>query len=210
MESKNNQQNQSRINLNMADILGLDYIAYYVDDVIDEEIALYLIDLAESYNFTPTQTSKYDENWEDSALRTNHCTSTKSDELTLWLQTRIKKHLPENNDNLHNLIRFNRFTNGQMVQPHVDGRVWFKDCESNFTIVIYLSNVQSGGETRFLNAFNMTHLDVKPKLGRMLVFDQRLCHAALPVSGDSIKYTLRTDAGSRTFRPQREILNYFD
>jgi hypothetical protein len=125
-----------------------------------------------------------------------------SKELASGLLTRLKEILPECRK-LNPLLRFSRFTGDQYVQPHVDGFIAAEiNHISRYTLLFYLSDCgSSSGQTRFIDMIPMTHVDVFPKKGRLLVFDQRLCHAALPVGNEHRKYTMRTDA----MYPERDI-----
>jgi hypothetical protein len=84
---------------------------------------------------------------------------------------------------------------------HCDGSyVTPSGCERSFlTLHLYLNDsVHAGGEikggaTRFFSLDAKRHLDVAPKLGRVLIFQ----HAGLVHSGEEVhggvKYTMRTD-----------------
>jgi hypothetical protein len=180
-------------NLNLKKHLDVPYKAFTIDDVFDAEECQELINLSENIGYRSLQTSKHGEEWEDEALRTNDCASITDVDLAVLLFNRIRKNLPASSCGLNPLIRFGRFKGNQSVQPHVDGTLNEETLVSKQTVVVYLRDVARGGETRFLNAFNMKHVDVVPKAGRVLVFDQYLCHAALPVQGSAVKYTMRSD-----------------
>jgi hypothetical protein len=58
---------------------------------------------------------------------------------------------------------------------------------------IYLNDVTSGGATRFWTPDKKHFIDVEPKIGRVLVFQQRmLVHSGEEVT-EGIKYTMRSD-----------------
>lgn len=107
-------------------------------------------------------------------------------------------------------IGVNRYRTGQYFNPHYDfleeqqllGAPHFRGCQRAGTILIYLSDVEEGGETMFardgfLDAYflydgnNPDHLKVKPKRGRVLVWydmhpyteaiDPRTLHGGSPV-----------------------------
>jgi len=178
--------------LDLKKDLDVPYEAFIIDNVFDLDECQELIDLSENIGYRSLQTSKHGEEWEDEALRTNDCASVNDTDLASLLYDRIRGRLP-GSCALNPLIRFGRFRGDQSVQPHVDGTLKQGQLVSKHTVVVYLKDVPQGGETRFLNAFNMKHVDVLPKAGRMLIFDQYLCHAALPVKGSSVKYTMRSD-----------------
>lgn len=107
-------------------------------------------------------------------------------------------------------IGVNRYRSGQYFNPHYDfleeqqlsGAPHFRGCQRAGTILIYLSDVEEGGETvfardGFLDGYflydenNPDHLRVKPKRGRVLVWydmhpyteaiDLRTLHGGSPV-----------------------------
>ncbi|KAG2378234.1 hypothetical protein C9374_008377 [Naegleria lovaniensis] len=113
-------------------------------------------------------------------------------------------------------IRFYKYSAGQYFVPHTDGcfsrqpyMVTLKDkntqqvenyeCkETSFlTVLLYLNDVQSGGETNFFknsNASQITH-SVTPKAGQVLIFVHWNCHEGATLSDpNEFKYVMRTDA----------------
>lgn len=92
------------------------------------------------------------------------------------------------------LPQVGRYLNSQQYQQHYDAfdlgtedgrRVAEKGGQRTATVLVYLNDVERGGETRF----PALKLDVRPKRGKAIVFfpatvdgylDQRLIHAALP------------------------------
>ncbi|KAI0566913.1 prolyl 4-hydroxylase 10 [Gracilaria domingensis] len=114
----------------------------------------------------------------------------------------------------------NRYRGGQFFNPHfdflqegqMDGMPEFKGCQRASTVLIYLSDVEEGGETVFardghmdgnfrFDETNPDHLIVKPKRGRVLIWydmhpytesvDPRTLHGGSPViSGTKIAATI--------------------
>ena len=64
---------------------------------------------------------------------------------------------------------------------------------SYYTLHLYLNGGMQGGATTF-HAWDMERqIDINPKVGRVLIFQQRdLLHSGADVEG-GLKYTLRTD-----------------
>jgi hypothetical protein len=100
---------------------------------------------------------------------------------------------------LNERLSFLKYTPGNYFRSHCDGRLALPDGRRSFiTIQIYLGgdNDLLGGATRFLsNRSNNTknYLDVDPKLGRVLIFQQRnLTHSGEDVIRGT-KYALRSD-----------------
>ncbi len=182
----------SLIDLGLKDTLGIDKKAFIVDDFLSQIECESFIDLASELGFSSIQTSKYGEEWADTHLRTNECAYAESPELARILFNCVKPFLPDANS-LNTNLRFNKFKEDTWVQPHVDGYIRLNDQRNLYTLVVYLSTPESGGETRFINFQTLQSVDVEPKRGRVLLFDPSLCHCALPVKGQTSKYTLRTD-----------------
>jgi hypothetical protein len=166
--------------------------AFIIDNVFTESECKQLLKLANDNGFSQTQINKYGEEWKDTSLRNNDSTGIYSKRLAKNLYERVKDYLP-GSIALNPNIRFNRFRKKQEIAAHVDGE--FEEATSKITskmtFLLYLNSSQ-GGNTRFLNSTTMKYIDSKPIIGRVLLFDQRLTHAALPVEHGT-KYTLRSD-----------------
>ncbi|KAE9401967.1 hypothetical protein BT96DRAFT_879973 [Gymnopus androsaceus JB14] len=103
---------------------------------------------------------------------------------------------------LNERLSFLRYGPGHFFKEHMDGQLELPDGrKSRVTIQIYLngsdSDVIEGGATRFWDPSFSSHddkfLDVMPKMGRALIFQQRgLCHSGETVQ-KGLKYTMRTD-----------------
>ena len=104
--------------------------------------------------------------------------------------------------------RFYKYDAGQTFKPHYDGcfarpNVYDNDTvqeeRSFLTLIFYLNNVTTGGETKFYEeAFKAgikTKHIVQPKCGDILVFSHNILHEGAPIPDDSkeTKYVLRTD-----------------
>jgi len=113
---------------------------------------------------------------------------------------------------INECFRISKYTNGSKgFNPHFDAQY----CKSNLersvlSVVIYLNECKEGGLTRFYKSKNnkmpisgMTvneeikynkdyeTFDIKPVMGKCIIFPQTLLHAATNVKG--CKYVLRTD-----------------
>ncbi|TGZ80094.1 hypothetical protein EX30DRAFT_372598 [Ascodesmis nigricans] len=106
-------------------------------------------------------------------------------------------------DRLNPRLRFLRYTTGQFFKPHCDGLNDLavedgKKLKSFVTLHIYLNDGTTeegleGGATRFWNPRKTEWVDVEPKAGRVLVFQQRmLVHSGEEVVS-GMKYTIRTE-----------------
>lgn len=91
-------------------------------------------------------------------------------------------------------LSFLRYSKGNFFKPHTDGQLSLPDGrKSRVTIQIYLGDDGvKGGATRILGT-KEKYLDVEPKKGRALIFQQRgVNHSGEEVT-EGLKYTLRTD-----------------
>jgi len=109
---------------------------------------------------------------------------------------------------LNELLRFLKYSEGHFFRPHVDGMFPPKlaatgPVEKSFlTLHLYLNGDgegggpdggPDGGATRFWSKDKAHWIDVEPKVGRVLLFQQRLLmHSGEEVRGGT-KYTMRTD-----------------
>ena len=100
---------------------------------------------------------------------------------------------------LHERFRFYRYDTAEQFARHHDGCVSRATGEeSKFTFMIYLSDVEDGGETLFYSAGGAPRFAVRPAAGKALAFDHLQLHEGAPVVSGR-KYVLRTDV---MFRPR--------
>jgi hypothetical protein len=92
-------------------------------------------------------------------------------------------------DNINHFWRFVKCNVGSKLPSHFDG-VYVKsvDHRSFFTIMVYLST-NTDGSLFFPEKNNLTIL---PKIGRIVIFDQKLLHSGL-INSDT-KYFIRSEA----------------
>lgn len=92
---------------------------------------------------------------------------------------------------LYKLWRYYRYHSSQNFAPHQDHVVYdeaLDGCESRFTFILYLSDVEEGGETGFPNLKR----DVKPSKGIALAFRHENWHEGKAVK-QGVKYLVRSD-----------------
>ncbi|KAL8731147.1 MAG: hypothetical protein Q9181_004394 [Wetmoreana brouardii] len=98
-------------------------------------------------------------------------------------------------------MRFLRYLDGNYFRPHFDANFANEEAEefSFITMHLYLnepdedSQLQGGATTFHAMDWTGRHVDVIPKVGRVLLFQQRsLLHSGADVTR-GIKYTMRTD-----------------
>ena len=101
-------------------------------------------------------------------------------------------------------FRYYRYTAGQKFDWHFDGEFHRDNGEqSKYTIMVYLNDACTGGETLFhLHEGRVTDdvadLRVRPAVGKALLFRHDVLHTGAVVL-DGVKYVMRTDV---MFRPK--------
>jgi predicted 2-oxoglutarate/Fe(II)-dependent dioxygenase YbiX len=94
---------------------------------------------------------------------------------------------------LHERFRFYRYETAEQFGVHMDGSVSRGQAEeSRLTFMVYLSDVEEGGETNFYGAAGTLQFAVRPSTGKALVFDHLRLHEGAAVRRGR-KYVLRTD-----------------
>ncbi|KAI6087392.1 oxidoreductase domain-containing protein [Hypoxylon rubiginosum] len=98
---------------------------------------------------------------------------------------------------LRDELRFLKYGPGQYFRPHCDGHFADKKGEQSYlTLHLYLNDAVEGGATRFAVDFEDPQagkLDVNPKAGSLVIFQQRdMYHEGVEVTKGT-KYTMRTD-----------------
>ena len=104
-------------------------------------------------------------------------------------------------------FRVYRYTAGQRFAPHVDVRTAVPGGETRYSLMVFLSDDFTAGETRFFeqkdrNARrgqgrarkfdNRVRFSLRPAIGGAVVFDHLLLHEGAEVTA-GIKYAVRTD-----------------
>jgi hypothetical protein len=94
---------------------------------------------------------------------------------------------------LNERFRFYRYDPGQKFALHYDGCFRRSDGEqSQLTLMVYLNDEFTGGETKFYRDAQTVHVTVHPNRGMALVFAHFQLHEGAPVLKGR-KYVLRTD-----------------
>ncbi|KAI1759010.1 hypothetical protein GGR53DRAFT_515207 [Hypoxylon sp. FL1150] len=121
----------------------------------------------------------------------------KASEITRWNPIKQQWRISRLRDELH----FLKYGPGQYYKPHCDLQSIDRDMhESFFSVILYLNggcdgnDVVEGGATRFANDFENPgagKLDINPKAGRLLIYQQRfLYHEGVEVTKGT-KYVMR-------------------
>jgi hypothetical protein len=98
---------------------------------------------------------------------------------------------------LNERLSFLRYGQGHFFRGHCDGQLELPDGrESRVTVQIYLGDADVvGGATRIFKSLRdkEAFVDIKPKMGRVLIFQQRGLHHSGEDVTKGVKYALRSD-----------------
>lgn len=115
--------------------------------------------------------------------------------LAMMLFERVRGELPEQLESdwricgANERLRCYRYEPGQYFKPHFDGAFHrHADERSLLTFMVYLNDVEAGGDTAFLDL----GLVVKPRAGTALVFNHHLFHESTTLQR-GLKYAVRSD-----------------
>lgn len=115
--------------------------------------------------------------------------------LATMLFERVREHLPEvleaewRISGANERLRCYRYEPGQYFRPHFDGAfVRSRDERSLLTFMVYLNDVEAGGDTAFLDL----ELTVKPRAGMALLFSHHVRHESTTLER-GVKYAVRSD-----------------
>ncbi len=90
-------------------------------------------------------------------------------------------------------FRFYRYKSGEEFKRHRDGNIMEEGGLSLVTVLIYLNDVEFGGETNLCDRFLLEKPElVKPETGKVLLFEHTVMHSGEKLES-GIKYLLRTD-----------------
>lgn len=189
-----------------------DAFAIVIDDVFTKEECQEMIDMTEKIGYTEALVG-YDQ-VRVVESRNNWRCMVDDPKLADVIFQRIKSFLPKTwlsntLDSLNERLRFLKYNPGEYFKPHNDGNYvnYSKTKISYITIHLYLNDVEEGGETTFTTEkpdYNHNYyknknlvkpiktLSVKPKIGRILIFEQHLLHEGSELK-KGLKYTMRTD-----------------
>ena len=85
-----------------------------------------------------------------------------------------------------------RYAGKQSFAPHHDGSASLGGLHTQFTFLVYLSDVVKGGETRFFDGDRNVTYTIRPEVGKALIFEHPIRHEGLAAESGT-KYILRTD-----------------
>lgn len=151
---------------------------------------------AESHGFAPAPITTPRGPVMNAAVRNNTRVMRDEPSRAAWLLERLRPHLPARQEGwqLHGLnerLRWYRYDPGERFNWHLDGAyVRSRDERSWLTLMVYLNDGFTGGETEFV--VQGRHVVVRPEAGAVLLFKHRVSHMGAMVQ-QGRKYVLRTD-----------------
>lgn len=170
-----------------------------------------LINYSESLNYSPASMSGRI----DSTKRNNHRVIEIDPIFASALWERIKHLVPGQIEGetfigkntwsvvgLDSNFKFYRYGAGEFFQRHYDDwRVLEGGNVTLLTMLIYLNEVKSGGETLFYanEEIETPRFSIKPQEGSMALFSHQQAHAANNVADGEVKYVLRGDVIYHTY-----------
>lgn len=180
-------------------------LIFTVDDVFSNQECLSFIELSHQYHYETADIFVNSARQVLTNVRNNKRVIYDDIQLAETLFSKLKHLLPEQLNGwtlsgLNERFRFYRYENGETFRPHWDGIHEVNDWHSSqLTLLIYLSEDFTGGETIFYRDSGMlkpckeTQIAcIQPKLGQILVFEHQQLHEGAPVLSGQ-KYVLRTD-----------------
>eukprot|EP00178_Gracilaria_changii_P015700 TRINITY_DN44028_c0_g1_i1.p1 TRINITY_DN44028_c0_g1~~TRINITY_DN44028_c0_g1_i1.p1 ORF type:complete len:243 (+),score=36.78 TRINITY_DN44028_c0_g1_i1:28-756(+) len=181
--------------------------AFIIDNLFTPEECEKLIQLSEAKGFEKALVNQHDHQQDEIPLiRNNYRTMMDDPQTASLIYERVKSFIPEMYGThapvgLNERMRYLRYDGEQKFDAHLDGTYKRPNSEerSLMTFQLYLNdNFEEGtGTTRFLEQNGIDGVDVKPRVGRVLVFEHDVLHSGTPpVNGR--KYAIRTDI---MFRP---------
>lgn len=176
--------------------------AVYVNNAVPDDLCNQTINhIEKEYVFQKCKIN----NKHDADFRTSSEVKISDPRLTNKFWKHICNYVPTIFDNSqligpdHKRVYLLKYVKGQFFKKHYDG--FSEDSNGNrskLTVLIYLNTLKDGGETRFyaepnrnvhLPGFQET-IDVKPEIGKLLIFEHRLLHEGMPLT-DGFKYCIR-------------------
>jgi len=165
---------------------------FLIDDFLTQEECMDLILRSEQHGYEEAKVQIDGQQLLMKTIRNNTRILWKDEQLQAFIWERFQPFAVQETElctvsGLNELFRFYKYESGQRFKKHRDGSFIRNDREfSCFTLLIYLNDNFTGGETTF------DQHTIKPAAGRAVVFLHELKHAGEPVTAGS-KYVLRTD-----------------
>lgn len=166
---------------------------YTIDSFVSAYKCDLFIQLAEQQGFKPADVDLGSSRKVLTNIRNNERVDHYSESLAReWWSKLEEFELPQIDDlrsvGLSPYFRFYKYQPGQKFNMHKDGRQSIGSDITRFSLLVYLNEGYSGGETQF----RQEDLMIKPITGMALLFEHDLWHQGVEIT-KGIKYVLRTD-----------------
>lgn len=176
--------------------------AYIIDNTIPDETIRQIEKFRASLpldNKRPTVDRRFFADWCETTHRFFEGVSCQDRPLAFVLEDAVKLALSDTETVVTcHVLRYMRFLEynrpGQGLEPHTDGTKICQDTGlvSTHTMLLYLTQLESGGETILMINQNTAIMPVKARVGRILLFPHRAWHEGAPVV-DVPKICLRSE-----------------
>jgi prolyl 4-hydroxylase len=182
----------------------MDYLI--VNNFLTKERCQELITLSENAGYDEADISYATGAQMNKEYRDNSRCLIRDEELRLELEALILPHVPMKLPiikpggvieqveylKLSGNFRFYKYAESQKFKKHRDGNIAEEGGVSRITVLIYLNDVEKGGETNICDRMLDKPIVVKPEEGKLLLFNHTLLHSGEELL-EGIKYVLRTD-----------------
>ena len=174
----------------MSKIINHTPRVFTIKNVLDEGECQWFIQLAEYKGFEEADVRTGEGTASMPSVRNNQRVLITAPAEGADLFARIRDHLPLRSGGqalgLPDIIRFYKYSPGQQFKMHKDGPWMEGGKRSRLTLLVYLNDNFSGGETDFKD------FKIKPVQGDALVFVHDTWHEGCVID-TGIKYVLRSD-----------------
>lgn len=169
-----------------------------LDDILTPNECREIIDKAEAIGFMEADISYASGSKMNKDYRNNSRVQLTDEEVRLTLERALLPHVPAMMPSQRKLVgispkfRVYKYEPGQEFKKHRDGNQADDMGIALITILVYLNEAGSGGETVISDRSLPQPVSILPRAGRALLFDHKLMHSGEPLR-EGLKYVLRTD-----------------
>lgn len=176
----------------------------HVQGVLSPDECQAIVDQGSALGFEPAAVNVYGEQKLMASVRNNERVEFDDAALALWLQGRLQAAMgadfPDQFEDKRFVkaaahLRMYRYVPGQYFKPHRDGSFHDGQFASEITVLFYLNDPDSGGETVLMPhgpGQAWAFIAIAPRAGDVLIFEHHVFHEGRQV-GSGEKLVLRTD-----------------
>ncbi len=174
-------------------VVKLEHQVYEIANFLSKEECDELIDLSESLGYETAKINAFGSTQiVNTHIRNNqriiHDDRTLADQVWSKIKDHVIEYWQERKAcGLNERFRFYKYAEGQEFKRHTDGKFVRNTNErSEYTLLIYLNENLTGGETEF------SRIKIKPEIGKAVFFKHERRHSGNKIIS-GVKYVLRTD-----------------